>query len=323
MKRIFTKLLPAFFLLGIGLTFSHSTHACVDPDTTIVNVTVTYDTTNAPFIDHVIIRLTNLRLMNEEPNKVCACALTQWSPLFTNLDYILFVNAGTNDHYAGFSDFESNSSSTTDWNSTTSSGDWSGYISTVVNSGLKSDVPVDLIIRASPPAGTKYTLVGDTTVKEFSLQEAVNSASLGTDEWNSTTNKLANAHRGIQNFNMATNVSYERKPVTYFTDLDVEIANSIKATINPIVLNGASLQVLPNPVIDHLAVEIDLLTPMDLTVSVLDIQGRELVHIDKQRFSSGRSSVELSSHLHLLKKGNYFIRVQSEQGSIIEHVIRR
>ncbi|PCJ63601.1 MAG: hypothetical protein COA58_15805 [Bacteroidetes bacterium] len=323
MKKQFKKILPVFLLLFLAMSFSNSSEACVDPDTTVVKVTVTYDTTNAPFIDHVIIRLSNLRLMNEEPNKVCACALTKWSPLFTNLDYVLFVDAGTNSHYAGFSKFDGTSESSTEWNSSTSSGDWSGYIATVINSGLKSDVPVDLVIRASPPSGVQYTLNGDSSIQQFSLVEAVNSARLGTDEWNPTTNKLVDAHRGIQNFSMATDVSYEQKPAAYFTSFDTEIASSIKASIDPILLIGATLQVFPNPFAENLVIELDLAKAMDLEVFILDLQGREHVKLDKEYFNAGLSNVDLSTYTHLLSKGNYFVRIQSEEGSVIKHIIRQ
>jgi hypothetical protein len=285
-KTIFTFFLTVFILLIAPIKESK---ACIDPDS-VVNIIVNYDTVNAPLISEVEIRLTNLRLMNENKNKICSCALSKYSDLFTSIDYVAFVDSGTNNPYLGFAQWNMTASASTAWNNSKPGFSWDGYIADVINSGLSSSDPVDLVIRASTPAGKFYTLVGDSTLQAASLQQAVESESLGTDEWSTANNDLVASHQGVRGFNSTLPGNfrtYVARDISYFTTLDNEILNNIPIGLVKNFSIENNLEIYPVPAESEINFRVALSEEEHVTINLYSILGKKLSGLVDENYNSG------------------------------------
>ena len=116
--------------------------------------------------------------MNENPNKVCNCALSSFSDLFSNLIYIAFVDSGTNNPYQGFAAWNAEAMASAAWNSAHSRANgWDGFVSTVLSSGLSASDPVELVVRATLSANT--TVFADTACMTTGLDDMIRGSELG------------------------------------------------------------------------------------------------------------------------------------------------
>ena len=239
------------FLVGLLLTAfwfgtMSSAQACIDPDTLPV-VTLNYDST----FTQAEIRVSNLRLMTEAPNKFCTCAVSSYSSIFTNLLYVAFVDSGTNNPYANFDPWSANASASTSWDESTQGSfypDWSGFVAEVINTGLSPSNAVELIIRAELPPG--YTLVF--------LDSALSSTFLGTDEWDPVGDSVKASHQGLASFAQVSNTLAE-KPMSYFTAVDSTVdayydslATNVESFEKPVI----GLAVGPNPTDGELLLQV-------------------------------------------------------------------
>ena len=303
-KSIFTFFITFLILLIAPIKESK---ACINPDSVVV-IIVNYDSVNAPLISEVEIRLTNLRMMNENKNKICSCALSQYSDLFTSIDYVAFVDSGTNDPYLGFAKWNMTANATTAWNNSQPGYNWGGYIGDVINSGLSAADPVDLVIRASTPAGVFYTLVGDSSLQAASLQQAVEGESLGTDEWSTANNDLVASHQGVRDFNSTkpgNSRTYNVQDISYFTTLDNEILNNIPIGLVKNISVENSLEIYPQPTDSEINFRITLSEGEHVTLNLYSILGKKLSQIADKNFNEGNHTLTIPTQNY--QSGMYIV----------------
>ena len=271
------RFLFIYLTLSISfLIFSHHAKACVS-DTTIITTTVNYD----PNLTSIEIRLGNLKLGTENPNVFCSCAISSWSSMFTNLDYVAFVMAGTNVPYANFQAWSSNSAASTSWdNDQPGFGGWEGFVAEVINGGLTDGTDVEMIIRASLPPGYTFSV----------LDSSVTVSSVGTDKWDNTTQTLYAAHQKVRNLSSdASSYVLNSKPDTYFAALDNDILSSTLFQNRPI----QALSVFPNPVMDEINMSFELPNPQDITVKVVNMAGETILQKDLGKIQAGNQKIPL------------------------------
>jgi hypothetical protein len=205
-------------------------NACIDPDS-VPTVHTNYDTTmigTCSYADKIEIRLSNLRMMNESPNKICACALSSFASLFSNLQYVAFVDSGTNNPYNGFAGFQNDQAYDAAWNTSQSAfGGWSGFIADVINGGLQADDPVEMVIRAMAPPNTLVAI--DSFCVDTLLTFRLEESNLGTDAWDPIAADLDESHQGVRGLE---NPTLSQVSEAYFTALDDAILNNIPTDTN-------------------------------------------------------------------------------------------
>lgn len=285
-----------FYLLALCMLFglAKQSQACLDPDTTVI-ITVNYDTlatAPCPTANEMEMRISNIRLMSEAPNKVCACAFASISDLFTDIQYIAFVDSGTNTPYQGFAAFDANAKSSAAWQGKhNSSGSWKGFVAKVVNSGLKVNDPVELIVRAKTPSNTP--VVFNDTLCTGDLEEKIQQSVLGTDEWDPVNEDLKDAHQIVRSMNKS--IAFTEKKKAHFTDLDDEIltAISIRKDAPVWLFNKNEVTVYPNPSEGILNLNLHLNGDSDLEMEWIDLAGRKQLVQGAQEFASGNHEMKL------------------------------
>ena len=144
-KHFFTLNLQKWGTMLAGLCLMalvavpNSSRACIDPGPKVI-VICNYDSTLLPMVEEIELRLSNLRFMQEVPGKFCSCALNTWSSIFTDLQYVAFVDSGTNNVYPGFAPWDASMGASTSWDTdqpNLGSG-WSGFIAEVIQGGLSA-----------------------------------------------------------------------------------------------------------------------------------------------------------------------------------------
>jgi len=312
------------YLLLICLSFGifQKAEACLDPDTSII-ITVNYDTIDAqpcPLAREMEIRISNIRMMSEAPNKLCACALASFSGMFTDLVYIAFVDSGTNDPYDGFAQFNENAKSTAAWASKySSSGSWKGMVAKVVNSGLKATDPVELLIRAKAPANT--SVVFNDSLCGPDITDKLVQSSLGTDEWDGSNETLKNAHQRVRGMSNVVQTSEMSKQ--HFKDLDKEIETALNLRKDAPVWffgqNGATLY--PNPSDGDMTINLKLATDENVLIEWIDLTGRSQVLQPSAMYGRGEHQVAFSLN-SLGIDGSGFIKVSFENEVQVLKVMR-
>ena len=322
MKNLYALL--GFVMLCFMSLQTNTAKACVDPDSTVI-IDVCYDTTQAPLINEIEIRITNLRMMNEAPNTICSCALTTWSDLFSNIQYVAFVDSGTNNPYDGFAAFNNSAAVDQAW-ATSPGGNWNGYIADVINSGLTAVDPVEMVIRASTPAGVFYTLVGDSIQGYNSLQDDVVSESLGTDAWDPQTQTLVNDHLSVKSFapwaHPGNSINFIAQPGSYFTQLDADILNNIAAVPTATLASG-SVEAYPNPFHHQLNLKLTFEESAEVTVVLYDVLGKQVWSATRNQFPAGESILTVDTESLNLRAGVYTLRVESDEESVSQQLVYR
>lgn len=292
--RNFTLRLKLLLLsAGIFFCLSQPAKACVDYHTTVF-ITCHYDTVN--FTD-IAITVSNLRLFGGNPNDFCSCGITNYTDVFTNIHYVAFVDSGTTNPVTGFDVWNADANSTNAWESVLATGDWSGFVSGVNGNGLQSGSPVELIIRASLPAGYYFSL----------LDSNVYATQLGTDEWDNTNQTLANSHQSITSFWTGWPGTFiaEHSGSTYFSDLDNSIITSLDEKIEP-----SYLEIGPVPAMDRLYVH---LNNPDLTLqsaSLYNLSGQKVGRVPLDGLRSGKVELDVSTY----PEGVYFLKLETTSG---------
>ena len=167
-------------------------------------------------------------MMNESPNKICACALASLGTMFNDLHYVAFVDSGTNVPYNGFAQFSGGQVYDDAWDTSQPGlGDWSGFIADVINQGLVAEDPLEMIIRASAPPGTLVAV--DSACGNNLLIDRLNESSLGTDAWSALAGGLDESHQGVRALDDAT---LNQVIPQYFIDLDDAILNNFTTDTN-------------------------------------------------------------------------------------------
>ncbi|MEM6342387.1 MAG: T9SS type A sorting domain-containing protein [Bacteroidota bacterium] len=286
------------FFLPLLMLNTTEAQACVDPGPdTLARIVVRYDS----MFDQLEVRFTNLRLMTENPGKLCTCGLSSFSNAFTNILYVAFVDSGTNNPYPGFNPWDANQNATTAWNNQAPPYSWDSFVGAVNSGGLQVNAPVELVIRAGLPAG--YDVI--------QLDSASFSLVLGTDEYSAAGDSLAGAHRGIREaWNMSRTLIETSS--SYFATVDSAIeayflANSIENP-SPIAL----LEVYPNPIEDQLRLKLELKSLELIEVSILDLHGRTVATLQAPKQLQGILEQEYDLGANKLPSGIYLLRIRAE-----------
>lgn len=229
------------FLISIlvCLGFTQSAYACFPPDTAVW-IEVSYDSTmfgSCEEAREIEIRLTNFRVMNEMPNKICACGLENLAVNYSQINYLAFVDSGTNNPYNGIVNFDATTASSNAWNSATGGSDWSGFVADVVNNGLDVNSPVEFVIRAEALPGTVIEIDTSCTAGSnggtTTLSDVIENTSFGTDAWDPILEDLDQSHQGIRDFGSSSaTINYTRQTPAYFTTLDDDILNNLPVDTN-------------------------------------------------------------------------------------------
>lgn len=285
------------------LLFALPARACVDYHTTVF-VTCHYDTVN--FTD-IAIKVSNLRIFGGNPNDFCSCGITNYTDIFTNIDYVAFVDSGTTNPVIGFDPYVASANSTSAWESVLATGDWNGFVSGVNGNGLTPNAPVELIIRASLPAGYTY----------YVLDSNIYATQFGTDEWDNTNQTLANSHQSVSSFWSATSVDLvaEHSGSTYFSDLDNAVLTNLEKGLEP-----SFLEIGPVPTKDRLYVHLDNPGIRLETASIYNLSGQIVGSVPLDGLFSGRTELDVSAY----PEGVYFLRIKTASGEqtkkfVIQH----
>ena len=288
--KVFTKLLLSCSLLFSFLLIStQKSKACVDYHTTVF-VTCHYDTTN--FTD-IAITVSNLRLFGGNQNDFCSCGITNYTNIFTNIQYVAFVDSGTTNPVAGFDVWNANANASNAWESVLATGDWQGFVTGVNGNGLTPTAPVELIIRASLPLGYTFSI----------LDSNLTVSQIGTDEWSDTQQNLTASHQSISGFWSGTSYVAEQLGSTYFTDLD----NSILVGNKP-AMETAGFDLYPNPAIDQINLLVHDYHVLQPQIELLTATGQRLDF--QPSFQGNLMNLDISD----LPAGIYFVRMNTEIG---------
>jgi len=269
MTALFTRhtYLVGLWVIACLLSAMPSAKACISPDT-LPTVTLNYD----PTFTECEIRVSNLRLMTEAPNKFCTCAVSSYSTIFTNLLYVAFVDSGTNNPYANFAPWDANASASTSWDASTAGGgypDWSGFVAEVINTGLSPTNAVELIIRAELPPGYTVSFLDSTLSSTF----------LGTDEWDPVGDSVKAAHQGLASFGQVSNALVE-KPMSYFSAIDSTVDayyDSLATNLKSFDGSVFGLSVGPNPAHSEVTLQVSGEWAREtLEVELVDASGRSI-----------------------------------------------
>lgn len=312
------RFLPFLLLLTGLLTFDNA-KACVDPDSVVI-IIVNYDTLNTfpcPTANQVELRFTNLRLMSEEPNKICACGLSSFSDIFTDLDYIAFVDSGTNNPYVGFTEFLNNASSSASWNTAApNTGGWTGMVSEVINFGLNPTHAVDLVVRLSAPPNT--VIVFDSLCQNPPLTQKVSESFLGTDEWDASNSTLKNDHMSVKSLNTnltpGSSITYNEVDKAHFTQMDNDILGALipTGTGTLVKLPENSWNAYPNPASNEVTLAFSNSGNQAISARIRDLSGR-VIHqlMNQQIVPAGLNSYTLSLPSNIAA-GTYLLEVSQE-----------
>ncbi|MEM9820098.1 MAG: T9SS type A sorting domain-containing protein [Bacteroidota bacterium] len=309
MKQMFTNssLLCSTLLLVLCF-FSNIQDAksCIDPDT-VITVTTNY---NMNFSE-IEIRLGNLKLMTEQPNVYCSCALTSFDEFFTHLEYVAFVLTGTNTVYPNMAPWENTTAADAAWEDAQPFlGDWNGFIAQVINGGLAPSDDVELVIRASTPPGLYVNVV--------ELDSTLSLSYLGTDAWDPVNESLFADHQGLRNLGFdISSKTYNQVADEYFLNLDGDILSDVETPQNDL-----RFSVGPNPFHDVLHLNYDLRQSAEVSINIYNISGQLVLHRDAGFQNQGRQSTSIPVSDGLLSNEMYFIEIQSEFEKGTQKILR-
>jgi hypothetical protein len=76
----------------------------------------------------------------------------------------------------------------------------------------------------------------------------------------------------------------------------------------------SDLKVVPNPVIGSATVVFDLASSQESSLDIIDVLGREVSILNKQRLEGGHHEIDISEQVSGQLSGVYFIRLRTEEG---------
>lgn len=280
--------------------------ACIDPDT-VITLTTRY----SEDFSEIEIRLGNLKLMSEEPNTFCSCALSSFSDFFTHLEYVAFVDSGTNIVYQNMAAWNNTTEADNAWDAAQAGfGAWTGFIGEVINGGLAPEDNVELIIRASTPPGFFVDVV--------ELDSSLSFSYLGTDAWDPGEQILIGAHPGVRNIGLDNSSKvFEEKPLSYFDELDNGILSNNKEVRNDIIF-----ETFPNPFQDNILVKYNLKEPSTVQFNIRDIQGKLIFTEEVDQLSIGNHSQSIFVPSGVLEQGMYLLEIRTEYGIGVQKILR-
>lgn len=119
--------------------------------------------------------------------------------------------------------------------------------------------------------------------------------------------------------------SYSNNPDNYmgWGIPDYELANSILTTIeNPIEENDKMLHTWPNPFKSSLNIMINVLADQEVVIELLNMSG-ELIYKKKQYISAATNHFNTDWNWENLPPGIYFLKINANDGSDIEKLIKQ
>jgi Secretion system C-terminal sorting domain len=236
-------------LLLFYISNENNAKACIDT-TSVIWVDCDYDSG----FNEVLLRVNNMQLFGSPAGAFCTCGITSLTNVFSNILYVSFVDDQTFTPIAGFVPWTASTAAATEWDGV-QSGNWDGFLAQTIGSGLNTGDPVDLIIRATLPAGYTFTFLDSNLVISY----------LGTDEWDNSGSQLAFSHNNVVSLVSGGAIAYTVQPLNYFSNIDNQI---LTAGIEDLSLG---LKIFPNPAVD--VITIDGLT-QSARVIVYDNVGR-------------------------------------------------
>ncbi|MEM9024619.1 MAG: T9SS type A sorting domain-containing protein, partial [Bacteroidota bacterium] len=284
----------------------------------------TLDVLPCPLANEIEIRLTNLRLMNESPNKVCACALSSFSAIFDDLIYIAFVDSSTNNPYEGFAEFNEELASSLAWEAVdATTGGWEGFVANVLNSGLSASDPVELVIRATAPPGTGIPI--DSLCSANDIANMLTQSTLGTDEWDPVNQDLVGSHNSVRSLNPflpGNSATFNAQPATYFTALDDDILNNIPSS-SVTIFRDHAINVFPNPAEGLVNLELSMLKTSEVAVELLDVLGRPVQQLQPPTAMAAESFLSYDMGALTDAPGLYFFRISIDGKAYLRKVMVR
>lgn len=300
MKKKFT--LKHFLLAGLmlfGISLSQQSRACVD-QAAWVRVTCHYDTVNW---EDVAVTVSNLNLAGGAPNQFCSCAINGVTSIWSDIQYVAFVDSGTTNPVAGFDVWTPDANASNAWSNVVQFGTWDGFVANVNQNGLLNGVPVELIIRAKLPMGFTFSV----------LDSSLSSSQVGTDEWDANGDSLANSHQQVNWLTSGGAPTYmpEGAQSTYFDDLDNALMTSLEEQLQP-----ALLEIFPVPVVDKLYVKLADPSLFIEGLELYSVNGQQMMEIE--HLNQGPAVLDMSGYV----PGVYFLRVRTDEGMVTKKVIK-
>ncbi|HAP68981.1 MAG TPA: hypothetical protein DCR04_04535, partial [Flavobacteriales bacterium] len=128
-------------------------------------------------------------------------------------------------------------------------------------------------------------------------------------EWELESINIPSSYFG-ENFGFRFVFTSEGNNRIFLDDINVDVSASLSENANPFL----DLHLYPNPVADQLTIEFGLEHTSEVQISVLDLLGKTILQQQKTTGNSGMNAQVVN--LKSLAPGQYFIRVESEQGTI-------
>lgn len=291
------KRLGCFMFFLVTLFQPLDSEACVDYHPTI-SVSCDYD---AGF-NEVLVRVSNMQLFGSPQGVFCTCGISNYTDVFSNIQYVSFVDSGTTNPVTGFVPWSGNTTAASSWN-TVQSGNWDAFLAETTASGLATGDPVDLIIRATLPVGYTFTYLDSNLVV----------TAIGTDEYSTATNSVTMGHNSISNF-PNNGIIYTVQPLSYFSTIDNVITDVIA-----IEQKKSGIQAYPNPFSDELVFELELTTTNKTEVFITDLAGRRVQTFLPQTLKVGKN--QLKWQPNNVPNGIYLISIKTEDAIKTERIV--
>lgn len=285
----FSKIVKRFgcFLFFLATLFQPlNSEACVDYHPTI-SVSCDYDAG----YNEILVRVSNMQLFGSPQGVFCTCGISNYTDVFSDIQYVSFVDQATTNPVAGFVPWSGSTTAASSWN-TVQSGNWDAFLAETTAVGLTTGDPVDLIIRASLPAGYTFSYLDSNLVV----------TAIGTDEYSTTTNSVTMGHNSISNF-PNSGITYTQQPLSYFSSIDNVITDIIKVATER---NG--IEAYPNPFSEELIFNIELEKVDEVAIFVTDVVGRRVKNFTNQGLQLGKN--QLKWQAKNLPNGVYFLNIK-------------
>jgi len=271
--------------------------ACVDYHPTIF-VTCDYDAG----YNEILVRVSNMHLFGSLQGVFCTCGITNYTNIFSNIQYISFVDSATTTPISGFVPWTGSTTAASSWN-TVQSGNWDAFLAETTAAGLTTGDPVDLIIRATLPAGYTYNYLDSSLV----------ATAIGTDEYSTATGSVTMGHNSISNF-PNSGIIYTQQPLSYFSGIDNLITDVVK-----VANEKKSIQAYPNPFAKELIFDIELENTRKVEIFVTDLVGKKVKVFANTDLQIGKN--QLKWQAKNLPNGVYLLSIRTEDAIKTERIV--
>lgn len=292
-----TKHLGCFMFLLVTMFQPLNSEACVDYHPTI-SVSCDYDAG----YNEILVRVSNMQLFGSPQGVFCTCGISNYTNIFSDIQYVSFVDSATVNPVAGFVPWSGSTTAAGSWN-TVQSGNWDAFLAETTASGLATGHAVDLIIRASLPAGYTFTYLDSNLVV----------TAIGTDEYSTATNSVTFGHNSISSF-PNSGITYVQQPLSYFSSIDNVITGLIT-----IEQEKSGIKAYPNPFSNELLFELELETTRKTEVFITDLLGKRVKTFLPQALTVGKN--QLRWQPNNIPNGIYLISIKTEGAIKTERIV--